>query len=95
MRRVIAILCAVLLLSLSVGCGDAQVINGTYHDTYGLFNQVKKDPKVCYRVIVGNVVWSVLLIETFFMPLYFVGWSFFEPNPDEDCIPYRNPGRSS
>ncbi len=47
-RRIAAILCAALMLSLSVGCGDGQTINGTYHETYGLFNKAEvKDLGVC------------------------------------------------
>ena len=29
--------------------------------------------------IVGNVVWSVLLVETVIAPIYFLGFSLFEP----------------
>ncbi len=89
-RRIAAILCAALMLSLSVGCGDGQTINGTYHETYGLFNKAEvKDPDVCYRAVFGNIVWAVILIETVIFPVYFVGWSMYEPIPDEDCTPYQ------
>jgi hypothetical protein len=89
-----AVLCAVLMLTLSMGCGDGQVINGEYHDTYGLFNAPSnKDPDVCYRAIVGNIVWSVIGIETVILPVYFIGFSMYEPIPDEDCTPYQRKER--
>lgn len=93
MRKIAAILCVVLLLSLNMGCGDARTINGTLHSTYGIFNPGDKDPDVCYRVIFGNIVWSVLLFETIIMPVYFVGWSMNEPIPG--CIPYQRKEISS
>ena len=62
------------------GCGDAKVINGVKYDTYGLFDESeKKNPDIEYRIIVGNVVLSVLLFETFVAPIYFAGFSIYEP----------------
>jgi hypothetical protein len=51
-----------------------------FYPTYGLFNEnTGKSDKVCYEVSVGNVVWSIILIETVVMPVYFIGWSLFNP----------------
>lgn len=88
MRKIVTfLLCFVLLCSL--GCGDGRRINGSYHDTYGVFSLEKKDPEVCYTMIVGNVVWSVLLVETLIAPIYFIGWSLWEPVDSENC-PYSS-----
>jgi hypothetical protein len=45
---------------------------------------------MCYEIIPGNVVWSVILIETIIAPVYFVGFSMFEPvrpktSPTDNC----------
>ncbi len=85
MKRYTAVLCAVLMLALSMGCGDGMTINGEYHDTVGIFTLDEKDPDVCYTVIVGNVVWSVLLVETLVFPVYFVGFSIMEPTDRTFC----------
>ena len=80
MKKALALLvgCAII-----AGCGDGRLINDTWHGTYGFANQnTDKDPKVCYKLIVGNLVWSVLLASTIAAPIYFVGWSLFEPAPD-------------
>lgn len=49
------------------------------YTSYGLFNTHHKASHVCYRIVAGNVVWSMLLASSFIFPLYFVGWSIFEP----------------
>lgn len=84
-RRGLVWLMVLMVLALSVGCGEGKVINGQYHDTYGFFNeQQERNPKVCYRVIVGNVVWGIVLMETIIAPIYFFGFSLFEPAPDDN-----------
>ncbi len=85
MRQGIAVLCTGLLLSLSVGCGSSMTIDGVDHDTVGLFTLEERDPDVCYSVIAGNVVWSIILIETLVMPVYFVGFSIMEPTDRDFC----------
>ncbi len=77
MKHLVIALC--VLAVVSVGCGNAMDINGVPHETFGLFTPEKKDPNVCYRVIVGNVVWSAILVTTIFAPVYFVGFSLWEP----------------
>ena len=85
MRRTVAVLCAVLMLAVSMGCGSNKTVNGVDHDTVGLFTLDERDPDVCYTVIAGNVVWSILLIETVVMPVYFVGFSIMEPTDRDFC----------
>jgi hypothetical protein len=72
-------MCIVLMLSVSVGCGSSMEINGQHHGTVGVFTLDDRDPNACYEVIFGNVVWSVLLSSTIFVPVYLVGWSIMEP----------------
>lgn len=81
MKRFLALAIVVVFLSVAVmGCGDTKTIDGVTYDTYGLFNaDEKKNPDIEYRLIVGNVVWGVILFETIAAPIYFFGFSIFEP----------------
>jgi hypothetical protein len=89
-KRLIALLLAASL-ALS-GCGRPLTTEGgkTY-PTYGLFNEsTAKSNNMCYEILVGNVVWSIILIETIIFPVYFIGWDIYNPvrekhGPDDDC----------
>jgi len=62
------------------------VIGGRHYETYGYLNKDEvKAPNVRYRVVVGNLVWSVLLGETIIAPIYFIGFDLFEPVGLADC----------
>ena len=75
------LLCLLLLLARSprnLATGPNGEVK--HYPTYGFFNQDElRSDKVCYRLSIGNVVWSVLLIETIIAPVYFVGFDLFEP----------------
>jgi len=83
---------AVLIMSfvtVTSGCGDVKNIEGTTYDTYGLINKDEnKNPNIKYRIVIGNIVWSVLLCQTIIAPIYFIGFSMYEPvrktTPDEE-----------
>ena len=69
-----------LILSMIVACGDSKVIDNVEYETYGLINRDEiRDPKIEYKIIVGNVVWGILLCETIVAPIYFFGFSIHEP----------------
>ena len=58
--------------------------------TVGKENMVP-DPRVEYKLIVGNVVWAVILSETIVAPVVFVGWYLFEPiGTDPEWKPVTN-----
>lgn len=81
MKKLIAL---ILIVSLLTACGrpmDITTATGTKeYPTYGLFNESSdKSKNVCYKVSVGNIVWSIILIETIVMPVYFVGFSLYNP----------------
>ena len=77
--RVMSMIMVCVIGLLMTGCGDAKVINGTRYETKGLFNGDERNPDIHYRIIVGNVVWSIILCETVLFPVYFVGFSIWEP----------------
>lgn len=77
MKKLIA---GLLITTLLVGCGRPIVVDNKEYPTYGLFNEnTEKSKNMCYEVSVGNVVWSILGIETIIMPIYFIGFSLFNP----------------
>lgn len=87
MKKIISVL-LISCFVFMVGCGDSMIIpvssinsDETIRiETYGLFNEDEmKHPNIKYRVIFGNVVWSIILIETIIAPVYFIGYSIFEP----------------
>ena len=73
------ILALTLISFLLIGCGDTKVIDGIEYGTVGLFTKDKMPDNIQYEVIVGNVVWSCILVQTIFAPVYFVGFSIWEP----------------
>lgn len=75
------VMCLVLMMLVSFsGCGDVKTIDGLTYDTYGLINESsKKNPDIEYELIIGNVIWSVILVETAVFPIYFIGFSMYEP----------------
>lgn len=73
---------AALILSsiVSLGaCADEKVIDGVRYETYGMFNDEKRNPNIQYEVSWGNVFWGWIGIGTLIMPLYFFGFSIKEP----------------
>jgi hypothetical protein len=81
MKKLVAAMCVAALLT---GCGQPAniTVNGVTKEypTYGLLNMdTSKSDKVCYEISVGNVVWSIIGIENIFMPVYFIGFSLFDP----------------
>lgn len=82
MRRTLSAVLALSLLattSLS-GCGDTKSIHGVTYDTYGFLNEgEKRNPDVEYELIVGNVIWGIILVETIIAPIYFFGFSLYQP----------------
>jgi uncharacterized membrane protein len=70
----------VCLLLLVSACAETKIINGVHYDTYGLFNEAeKRNPDITYQVVPGNIVWGLLLVETIAAPIYFFGFSLYEP----------------
>lgn len=69
-----------LIISMLVGCGEPINYSGKHYPTVGIVNQAsEKSEKMCYEISVGNVIWSIILIETIVAPIYFVGWSLWNP----------------
>lgn len=75
----------VSLALVSVSCADSKTFtdksgNQFTADPYGWANQeANKIDTVVYEVSAGNIVWSIVLVETIFAPVYFTGWKLYEP----------------
>ena len=88
-KSLLAILIAISLV-LS-GCGQSLTTSTKTYPTYGFFNKsTDKSKDVCYKISVGNVVWSIILVETIIAPIYFIGFDLFNPvrmkkNANDDC----------
>jgi len=69
-----------VLLIVTTGCADRRTIDGVTYDTYGVLNKdEKKNEAVQYEVVWGNVVWGSILFSTVIAPVYFFGFSLWEP----------------
>lgn len=85
---------ATVLISIVLACGnDLNDCNQTFK-TVGAFTEDEKVEGITYKIIPGNVIWSVILIESVVVPVYFVGFSLWEPVA-ADCSrvlpPHRPP----
>jgi len=46
---------------------------------YGVADNDKRNDRVEYSVSVGNIIWSVILVETVVVPIVLIGWYLYEP----------------
>ena len=77
MKRVLVIITLAVLL---VACGEPRTINGTYYPTCGLLSDSDcKAPEIRYGVSPGNIFWGCVFFETVFAPIYFFGFSMYNP----------------
>ena len=79
LRKVVTIVLVFAMVTLP-GCGQNKEIEGKVYGTYGLLNESDmKNPDIQYRLIIGNIVWACILVETIIFPIYFIGFSLYEP----------------
>lgn len=79
MKKIVAVAIIVMMLLVS-GCADKKTIDGIEYDTYGLLNRNEKEnPDIQYEIVWGNVIWGAILSETIVAPIYFFGFSIWEP----------------
>ena len=87
MKILLALIIVVSLLL--VGCGQSKVINGVERKSIGMISKIAPvnmnngySDDVQYEVCWGNVIWGVLLFKTIIAPIYFFGFSMFNPVGD-------------
>lgn len=80
MKKVCVIFLMFAFIATITGCGDPMVIDDVKYGTFGLINEDEvKNSEIQYELIVGNMVWGIILFETIIAPLYFFGFSLYEP----------------
>jgi len=85
MKKLISIV--IVISILFIGCADNKFFDGKEYKTYGLIDKDDiKDLCVKYELAWGNIIWSALLLKSLVMPIYFFGFSLWEPvEKIEDC----------
>ena len=88
MKRIASLFLISSLMLLYTGCASNKTINGVEYNTYGVLDAAdEKNPNIHYNVVWGNVVWGALLLPTIICPIYFWGFSMYEPTGPETGIP--------
>ena len=88
MKKIVAIIMAFALVVGMTSCASSKVLsveteNGKQEASFhpvGWANMDTKNEDIHYKVSAGNVVWSVLLVETVVVPVVLTGWYLFEPD---------------
>jgi hypothetical protein len=79
-KKIICLMVFIAFCSCIISCGNTKKIDKYTYDTYGFFNAgEKKNPNIEYQIIIGNVIWGIILCETIIAPIYFFGFSLYEP----------------
>jgi hypothetical protein len=87
----------VLFLALAfllVSCGQSKIIDGVEYKPIGVISMLGKksnlvsgySTKIQYEPCWGNIIWGVVLSETIIAPIYFYGFSMFNPVSVKDTI---------
>ena len=77
MKKLVIVISTISLLL--IGCGSNKTIDGVDYETVGLFTEDERGENIEYKIIKGNVIWSIFLANTVVFPVYFIGLSLFEP----------------
>jgi hypothetical protein len=87
MKRLIGIILIISILLTS--CAREKKIIFTNEDgtktekivtPFGLINEYdQRNNDVAYKINVGNIIWSVIAIETIIVPVILIGWQLYEP----------------
>jgi hypothetical protein len=89
MKKLISIFLVLMCLVVFTNCGSDKSFSVTEKNgnvvtknfqQYGLFDMDENcDARIKYKPVIGNVIWSVICIETIFIPVILVGWYLYEP----------------
>jgi hypothetical protein len=84
MFKVLFVALMMVCVSL-VSCGQSKTIGGIEYKPIGVASKIVPknlttySDSIRYEVCVGNVMWGVVLCETVIAPIYFFGFSMFNP----------------
>lgn len=82
----IIFVCVIALLIFSIsrgGCSNSRHLcigkDCFNAQPYGVFDGENKKEGVKYKASIGNIVLSIIFIETIFVPVVLCGWYLWEP----------------
>lgn len=82
------IVVVVIFMVLLLACGDSKTLCFDKDDlascqefeTYGFIDKDDfKDSRVKYKLVTGNIAWSILLSESIIGPILLLGFEAYEP----------------
>lgn len=85
MKKLLIIL---TILIISTSCADSKYfkVKNEFGETetilvkpYGFANMNDKIEGIEYEPSIGNIVLDVLFLETIVVPIYLIGWQYYEP----------------
>lgn len=77
-NKLISILLIVTLVLCN--CAGTKVLsNGIEYKSYGILNKNDKKPEVIYKKKQSSLWLGILLFETVFCPVYYLGFKLYEP----------------
>jgi hypothetical protein len=82
MRKLLILFSFILLVSTSCASTKYFEIDGKIVEAkpYGWINKnARKNDKIVYEVNPGNIIISILGIESVVLPVWLTGWQLFEP----------------
>jgi len=88
MKKILVIVSVVLLLFCS--CASNLKSDGVVYESYGLLNKEEnRNSGIQYRLCTGNLILAIIFCETIVMPIYFFGFSLYEPVGKKPQTPYN------
>lgn len=80
LKRILSLILVVSYALSLTACADNKRINGVMYETYGFLNKEEvRNPNISYEASIGNVIWGIIFSETLIAPIYFFGFSLYEP----------------
>jgi len=81
MKKLVCILISCVFLLTACGSDFTSYKNGNKveYEQIGLFELNDWNDNIEYELVIGNVVWSVIFIETIIVPVILIGWYLYEP----------------
>lgn len=81
MKKILTLLIALVILSSCADSKEFEIEGKTVIvEPYGWANKESRyNENVIYEISAGNVIWSIIGVETIVLPVWLTGWQLFEP----------------
>jgi|SRR3989344_6408026 len=91
----VALVIMAVVVVVNAATNNTREINGQEYKVYGLLNEDdEKLPCIDYDADLSNIVIGSVFVETIVAPVYFFGFSIFEPvgvKQTEECLSGKAP----